>query len=79
MFKTSRFGNTEPWTMEDLDKATTDLDNGKARDALNHANELQSILDRLIHNDCYHIIDQNLTDGNVGEGNIEIFEITSLC
>ena len=27
---------------------------------------LQSILDRLIYNDSYHIIDENITDGNVG-------------
>ena len=26
--------------MEDLEQATSDLDNGKSRDALNHANEL---------------------------------------
>ena len=25
----------------------------------------RSILDRLIYNDSYHIIDENLTDGNV--------------
>ena len=27
---------------------------------------LQSVLDRLIYNDCYTVIDDNLTDGNVG-------------
>ena len=26
----------------------------------------RSILDRLIYNDCYYTVDQNLTDGNVG-------------
>ena len=125
--KLTKLNETEPWTLDDLDKATADLDNGKARDALNHANELfkknvagtdlklavlklmnliknrqqypeclepcnitslykqkgshkdfnnyrgvfrvtvfRSILDRLIYNDCYHIIDEHLTDGNVG-------------
>ena len=38
--KLKKLNVTEPWTMEDLDQATSDLDNGKARDALNHANEL---------------------------------------
>ena len=27
---------------------------------------LQSVLDRLIYNDCYTVIDDNFTDGNVG-------------
>ena len=27
---------------------------------------LRSVLDRLIYNDCYTVIDDNLTDGNVG-------------
>ena len=26
---------------------------------------LKSVLDRLMYNDMYHIIDENLTDGNV--------------
>ena len=125
--KLSKLNVTEPWSMEDLEKATSDLENGKARDALDYANELfkkevagtdlkeavlklmnlikskqkypeclepcnitslykhkgshkdfnnyrgvfrvtvfRSILDRLIYNDSYHIIDENLTDGNVG-------------
>ena len=33
----------------------------------------RSILDRLIYNDNYHIIDDNLTDGNVGPARIGIF------
>ena len=108
-----------------MDQAIKDLDDGKSRDALGHANELikcagsdfklailkfmnhmkrehvffealevcnitslykyrgsnkdfnnyrgifrvtvlRSILDRLIYNDCYSTIDDNLTDGNVG-------------
>ena len=28
--------------------------------------ELRSILDRLMYNDCYETIDENITDGNVG-------------
>ena len=125
--KLSKLNVTEPWSMEDLEKATSDLENGKARDALDYANKLfkkevagtdlkeavlkrmnlikrkqkypeclepcnitslykhkgshkdfnnyggvfrvtvfRSILDRLIYNDSYHIIDENLTDGNVG-------------
>ena len=38
--KQSKLNTTEPWSMEDFEQATSDLDNGKARDALNHANEL---------------------------------------
>ena len=118
---------TDPWSMEDLEHAVKDLDNDKARDALQYANELfkegvagkdlklallkfmnlikekqkypemmefcnitslykhkglhkdfnnyrgvfrvtvlRSILDRLIYNDNYHTVDENLTDGNVG-------------
>ena len=116
---------TDTWTMDDLDEAMKDLQNGKSRDALGHANEIikcagsdlklailklmnhmkrehkipdvlnvcnitslykhkgshrdfnnyrgvfrvtvfRSKLDRLIYNDCYSTIDDNLTDGNVG-------------
>lgn len=38
--KLSKLKVTEPWTMDDLTNAIKDLDNGKARDALGHANEL---------------------------------------
>ena len=31
---------TDPWSMEDLEHAVKDLDNNKARDALQYANEL---------------------------------------
>ena len=123
--KSTKTKVTEPWNMEDINQAIKDLDNGKSRDALGHANELfkcagsdfklailkfmnhmkrehrfpealevcnitslykhkgshkefnnyrgvfrvtvfRSILDRLIYNDCYYAIDDNLTDGNVG-------------
>ena len=121
----SKLNVTKPWDMNDLNLAIKDLDNGKSRDALGHANKLlkcagsdlkltilklmnhmkkihefpeslqvfnitslykhkgshkdfnnyrgvfrvtvfRSILDRLIYNDCYTNIDDNLTDGNVG-------------
>ena len=38
--KLSKLNVTEPWSMEDLEQATSDLENGKSRDALNCANEL---------------------------------------
>ena len=123
--KLSKLNKTDPWSLEDLNIAIRDLDNGKSRDAIGHANEilkcagsdlklavlklmnhikntqvypeameycnitslykhkgshkdfsnyrgvfrvtvLRSVLDRLIYNDCYTLIDDNLTDGNVG-------------
>ena len=125
--KLTELNKTDPWSMDDLDQAVKDLDNNKARDALDYANELfkegvagkdlklallklmnlmkakhqypkalehcnitslykhkgshkdfnnyrgvfrvtvfRSILDRLIYNDNYHIVNENLTDGNVG-------------
>ena len=123
--KLSKLNKTDPWTLDDLNAAIKDLDNGKSRDAIGHANEifkcagsdlklallklmnhikntqiypaameccnitslykhkgshkdfnnyrgvfrvtvLRSVLDRLIYNDCYLVIDDNLTDGNVG-------------
>ena len=36
----SKLKSTDPWTIDDLNLAIKDLDNGKARDALGHANEL---------------------------------------
>jgi hypothetical protein len=123
----SKQNKSEPWSMADIELAVKDLDNNKARDALEYANELfkegvsgedlklallklmnhikdkheypeamehcnitslykhkgsrkdfnnyrgvfrvtvfRSILDRLIYNDNYTIVDENLTDGNVG-------------
>ena len=74
----SKLKSTDPWTIDDLNLAIKDLDNGKARDALGHANELfkqevagtdlllRSILDRLMYNELYETIDHALTDGNVG-------------
>ena len=38
--KLSKAEVTEPWTIEDMDQAIKDLDDGKSRDALGHANEL---------------------------------------
>ena len=38
--KLSKLKKTEPWTNEDLERVIKDLDNGKSRDAISHANEI---------------------------------------
>ena len=38
--KLTKLKTTDPWTLEDLNLALKDLDKGKARDALGHANKL---------------------------------------
>ena len=36
----SKLNKTDPWSLEDLNTAIRDLDNGKSRDAIGHANEI---------------------------------------